>query len=107
MRAGDLDRRITLKSRAQSTQDALGAPTEAFTTIATVWAKWMPQKASERWSSAQEVDMARGEFLIRWRSDVSGLDEVVFDGSRYEVDGQPVEVGRREGLRIAVKRRVE
>lgn len=106
MRAGALDRRITLKSRSES-QTSLGGPTESFSEIATVWARWKPAPGSQSFGASQRVDTAAGFFEIRHRADVDALAEVEFDSKRYEVIGEPEEIGRRVGLRINVRRRVE
>lgn len=109
MRAGQLDRRITLRQRV-TTRGSLGEEVEGTPTdLATVWARWRPLKGTERFTAQQLVDTAAGEFDIRYRSDITIEDvhEVLFDGDVYDVMGVPEEIGRREGWRLQVSRRVQ
>lgn len=106
MRAGKLDRRVTLRRKTE-TQDAMGQPIESWADIATVWAKWVPAKGAERWTAQQVVDTAAGHFEIRYLSDITPLDEVEYNGDQYDIIGQPEEIGRRIGWKIYVSRRVE
>lgn len=106
MRAGQLDRRITLRSKTTS-RDAFGQEVITWTDLATVWARWIPLKGTERFTAQQLVDTAAGSFEIRHRTDVTAINEVVFNGKQYQIIGEPEEIGRREGLRLHVSRRVE
>lgn len=106
MRAGRLDRRITLKRKSES-QDDFGQPQVTWTDIATVWARWVPAKGQQMWTAKQYVDTAAGEFEIRYLSGLTPVDEVEHDGDQYDIIGQPLEIGRKQGWRIPVSRRVE
>lgn len=105
MRAGKLDRRITLRAKS-TTKNSFGEDVVTWTDVATVWAEWLPKGGSERWASQRVIDTADGAFQIRYRSDVDALDEVLFDGAQYRVLGQPQELGRRQALLIQVQRLV-
>lgn len=103
MRAGKLDRRITLRAKS-TTKNTFGEDVVTWTDIATVWAEWIPKGGTERWASRLLLDTADGAFQIRHRTDLDALDEVLFDGKQYRVIGEPTEIGRREGLLIQVSR---
>lgn len=106
MRAGTLDRRITLRTKS-TTKNGFGEDVVTWTDVATVWARWIPKNGTERWASQMVIDSADGAFEIRHRTDVDALDEVLFESQQYRVIGQPTEIGRREGLLIQVSRVVE
>lgn len=106
MRAGQLDRRITLK-RLETTQDDYGQDIETWHTVATVWAAWEPLKGNRRFAAQQVIETAAGSFVIRYRSGLSALHAVEYNGNRYDIHGEPEEIGRREGLRLHVSRRAE
>jgi SPP1 family predicted phage head-tail adaptor len=103
MRAGQLDRRITLRGKS-TTKNSFGEDVVTWSDIATVWARWIPKNGTERWASQMIIDSADGGFEIRHRTDLDALDEVVFESNAYRVIGQPTEIGRREGLLIQVAR---
>ena len=94
---GKLDRRLKLLSFVQTQDPNNGQVTEAWSTLATVWAaKWQ--------LSAKEIDRASAttatadlKFLIRHRSDVTTDMRVECAGIQYVVTGIE-EYGRRQGL---------
>lgn len=105
MRAGKLDRRITLRSKS-TTKNSFGEDDVTWIDVATVSAEWIPKAGSERWGSQRVIDTADGAFRIRYRPGLDALDEVLFDGAQYRMLGQPEEIGRRRELLIQVQRLV-
>lgn len=104
MRAGLLDRRVTLQQRTL-TQDAQGQHVESWSTLATVW-------ATKRDVTGREFVAAQGAnadastvFQIRWRSDVSVLNQVAYEGVTHEIV-HVAEIGRREGLQLVCRAKV-
>lgn len=98
MRAGTLDRQITIEASAV-VQDAYGDPVESWMLLATVWAQVLPLRGSERFQ-AQQIDAElTTRFRIRYRDDVTPLMRVAHDGDRYEIEAV-IEIGRREGLEL-------
>lgn len=106
MRAGKLDRRITLRTKS-TTKNSFGEDVVTWTDIGTAWAHWMPKGGAERWASQVMLDSADGMFEIRHRTDLDALDQIVFEGKEYRIIGEPAEIGRRDGLLIQVSRVVE
>jgi SPP1 family predicted phage head-tail adaptor len=108
MRAGKLDRRITIQ-RATETRDGFNNVTLTWpgTVIATVWASKEDVRDSERFSSQEVGAEITTRFQIRWSSDVENVnpkDRVVYDGRPYDIVAVK-EIGRREGLEITASAR--
>lgn len=117
MRAGQLDRMITLQRKTE-TYSPSGAPIEAWSDIAyRRHAKYRPVRGDERFG-AQYVAKEQVEFTIRYSpdvADISPLDRIVYPARQ---DTNPPEntifdimavheLGRREGLRIMAARRTD
>lgn len=101
MRAGRLDRRLTLKRRALGAQDAVGAfPSATWTEYATVWARKIEVGAREYFLAQTKDAESTVRFEIRFREDVAATDRVVCEGRDYELIAPPSEIGRREGLTL-------
>lgn len=98
MRAGDLDRRITLQKRTEQ-QDTYGQPIITWVPIATVWAQMQQQSGREFMAGAIPVSERRVVFRMRHRSDITVLDRVTHDGDEFDVN-EVRELGRREGLEL-------
>lgn len=120
MRAGRLDRLITIQSKA-STISASGGVTEAWTTIANRRpASMSPVRGDERFSAPGIVAFEQIEFRIRYSADVADLspqDRIIYPAlgtdSPAEVPEERrihdvlavLEIGRREGFQIITQRR--
>ena len=104
MRAGTLDRQITIEALA-TVQDGFGDPVESWTALATVWAQMLPLRGTERFQAQQFDAELTTRFRIRYRDDVSELMRIVFDGDSYEIEAV-IEVGRREGLELRARAHV-
>lgn len=100
MNPGELNRRIEIE-RATTAHDGL-AQVQTWSSLATVWAKVTPVSDAERWRSGSVGASVTHRFLIRYSSQVAGLnpkDRLQYDGRTYDISGVK-EVGRREGLEI-------
>lgn len=101
MRAGDLDRRVSLQ-RATVTLDSFGGEQSTWTTLATVSAQHLPVSDGERVRAAQTGAALTDRFRIRWGSgwsDLNSKDQLIFEGRYYQVTGvKPI--GRRLGLEV-------
>lgn len=122
MRAGRLDRLITIQRKSE-TQLPSGEPVEAWTTIVSRRAASMaPVKGDERFATPQEVASEQVEFRVRHSLDVAALspkDRIVYPAlSEASPEDEPDErniydvlavheIGRREGLRIITQRRAD
>lgn len=123
MRAGRLDRRITIqrKTLAQSTS---GQEVELWNTlVARRWANVSPVSGDERFSAPQYAAKEQVVFSIRWSgevADLSPLDRIIYPAIDTTVVPQPEiahrhiydvvavhEIGRREGLRVVTFRRAD
>lgn len=103
MTIGDLDKRVSIQMKTE-TKDGYGAPIETWATVATVWARWIPLKASERFSASQTIAEVDGEWRIRYRRNINAGNTRIVDGMGTIYDIQPsIEMGRREWLRIYAK----
>lgn len=98
MRAGTLDRRVTLQ-HATLAEDAHGQQVPTYADYATVWAQRLDTTARERMASQQMISERTCKFRLRYRSDVLPTDRLVCDGVAYNI-APPAELGRREGLEI-------
>jgi SPP1 family predicted phage head-tail adaptor len=122
VKAGILDRRVTLMRRTE-TQSPSGEPIVAWQALAgNRWASIGPVSGTERWATPQVAAQEQIEIRIRWSSDIADLsprDRVVYpaldlddppdeiaDTHIYDILALP-EIGRREGFRIIATRRTD
>lgn len=121
MRAGRLDRRITIQRKTTSFS-ASGAEVETWTAISHRRpASRTPIRGEERFQAQQFVAREQLEFRVRYGSsvtDLSPLDRIIYpppanpdeqnpdDRDLYDVMAVH-EIGRREGYRILAARRAE
>lgn len=118
MKAGRLDRRITIQ-RKQVSQSDSGQPIETWSILVTVWASVGPLRGDEVFSAPQYVGKQQTEYRIRFSTDVADLtplDRIVYPAIN---SGDPVpersvynifsvnEIGRREGFQIVAFRRAD
>lgn len=102
MRAGALDRLVTLQNRTLVT-DNEGNTTEAFTDLADVYASRRDTLGSERIASGAEVAAADAVYRIRWRDDVSTTTRLQEGNLVWDVLAFS-ELGRRDGLDLTCRR---
>lgn len=108
MRAGPLDRRITIR-RATTARDQANQPRKQWADLTTVWANAKPVMDSERLRAGETLAQKSYRFTIYYSStvaDVDPRDQIVFDGRTYDVQGVKT-IGRREGLEITATARAE
>ena len=96
MRAGGLDQRITLREYS-TVSDGAGGVTHTwadFATVPDVWAAVEPGAgASERMTEGGVAASAMYKFTIRYRSDLSEADGLLWGGEHYNIR----RIGRRGG----------
>lgn len=98
VRAGSFDRIVTIQQQTIG-ENSAHEPTESYATLATVRAQVVPSGAREA-TTADAIRAAKTtRFRIRYRSDVTEKDRVVFDSKTYKILGL-TEIGRREVLEI-------
>lgn len=102
MRAGQLDRRITIRSRGTIQSAATGAVSEVFTDLVTLWAAKLDERgrqfAAARQMNAETTDV----FEIRWYAGITELHQIASDGREYDIL-HVAEVGRRKGMHLLAK----
>jgi SPP1 family predicted phage head-tail adaptor len=98
MRAGQLDRRITIEQNTP-TQGPTGEEAASWSTLATVWAEVRQRRGREFFDSHQVVAEIDTVFLIRHRTDVTAKMRVSWDGRLYDIH-YVGEIGRKDGLEL-------
>lgn len=122
MRAGRLDRRITIQ-RYTTTYSPSGERIETWSDLVSRrWAEVRPVKGDERFDTPQLAAREQVEFRVRWGAAIADLnprDRIVHpavesgspadavDESRLYDILAVHELGRRDGLRIIAARRVD
>lgn len=84
MRAGELDRRITLKEPVRTTDTAGGIVT-TYTDVATVSAKKRDVSGREKFRAEQVNAELTTRFTIRYRSDIQNDWRIVFKSKDYDI----------------------
>lgn len=101
MRAGALDRRVTIQSRTL-TRNARGDEVVSWSNTATVWASRRDVTGREYFASSEIRADIQTVFRIRHRDGVSVLDRVQEDGLTYDVV-HIARIGRREALDLVCR----
>jgi SPP1 family predicted phage head-tail adaptor len=108
MRAGNLDRRITIQRKVVAQND-LGEEITTYADVATVWARKLENRGSERFTAQQVVGEAVRTFQFRWSNTVKEITDkhrIVFDGRNFDITDVR-EIGRREGIEVDCYARAE
>lgn len=85
IRAGNLDRRITIQV-ASEMNDSFGEPIKTWTTFATVWAAFEAVSGNEAFTVEQRRSRASVMFRTRYRAGVIPKMRVLSRGETYEID---------------------
>ena len=93
MRAGKLDRRITIR-RYTTTRNDFGEDIRAWSDVATVWAQQRPNRGAERFAAQQIVGSRVLTFHIRYRADLTTADRIYYNDREYNIVDVR-EIGRR------------
>jgi SPP1 family predicted phage head-tail adaptor len=102
MRAGKLDRTITIQ-RQTETVSASGAVASAWTNLATVRAEMVQLSAGEFLASFGEADTTAIVFRVRYLAGIKNEDRVSYEGQFYDLK-QVAEIGRRRVLELHCER---
>lgn len=111
MRAGPLDRRITLQRYSFTTDPGSGEQVKTWSTLgpASISAAALPVSDSERVASAEVSAEITMRFQIRYDpawDDLNPKDRVSYDNKSFDIVGVK-ELGRREGLEISAIARAD
>lgn len=108
MRAGRLDRKVTIEAVSYSTADD-GSQFETWTEFARVFAERETQGALERFAAAQTVADVDTLFRLRWSDTLMSVlspktHRIVYRDRAYNILGA-FEIGRKEGVHVPCKSR--
>ncbi len=98
MRAGDLDRRITIQS-VDYVFDKYGSFEEVWTDFATRWASFTQSGGREFFAAAQIQSERKVVFRCRWVEGVTVIHRVICDGEVYDIN-EVRRIGRKIGLEL-------
>lgn len=98
MRAGKLDREITIQ-RFTSTVDDDGTPVQDWTDVATVRAEIVQASTEEFIRGFGASDETVIIFLTRWLDGITNADRIVYVGNSHNIK-ETKEIGRRKGLEL-------
>lgn len=102
MRAGNLDRTITIQ-RFTSEPNDYGTPVETWTTVATLRAQLI-QASTEEFIRGGAVDETVIVFRTRWLAGVTTADRIQYEGEDFNLK-EVKELGRRKGLELRAVRK--
>lgn len=98
MRAGGLDREITIQ-HFTSTVDDDGTPVQTWTDVATVRAQIVQQSTEEFIRGFGASDETVIIFRTRWLGGITNADRIVYGGQNHNIK-ETKEIGRRKGLEL-------
>ncbi|MGE3245714.1 MAG: phage head closure protein [Beijerinckiaceae bacterium] len=99
MRAGDLDRKITIERAARGEADEFNEATLTWTPLASPFAKVAETRGNEFLAAEQRVAERRAVFTIRFISGIRRTDRIVWDNECWDITSTR-EIGRRMALEI-------
>lgn len=98
MRAGKLDRIITIERKSETVSDS-GAVVTNWTPVATVRAEIVTSAASEFLTGYGEAESGTVVFRIRYIAGITTADRVTYAGKIHDLK-DITEIGRRRGLEL-------
>lgn len=101
--SGNLDREVTVQ-RVSISQSDSGMQVKTWGGDVTVWAEWLPAGTREAWQAQQRLSSYVDGVLVTYDMTPRPMPEttrILFDGRIFDVKGW-TEIGRKEGLEIAV-----
>ena len=98
MRAGDMDRRITIQERITG-ESPSGEPIITWEDVGTVWAQVQQQSGREFFAAQQVISERRVVFRLRWLDGITVLHRVIYDDREHDIH-EVRELGRREGIEL-------
>ncbi len=105
IRAGQLDRRVTILRQGAPTHDGLQTVPGAFAPIGSRAASVRPAQGREAAEFLGKEAHAPMSIWLRYDSltrTIVATDAIEYQGQRYQILAPPVEVGRREGIELLV-----
>lgn len=99
MRAGDLDRRITIQREEVVGDDGFGNEITDWVDVVTTWARVVQASGREFFAAAAIQSETKVMFKLRFMDGITVIDRVVYDGRNHDIH-EVKELGRREGLEL-------
>lgn len=98
MRAGALDRRITIRRYTVAGDDGYGNEIREWADLATVWAAVQQEGGREYFAQGGIQAERKIVFRLRW-TDVAVSDRIQYDGGEFDIHDVR-ELGRKDGLEL-------
>jgi len=108
MKAGKLDRRITIE-RAANVVNAFNEQVATWTALQSVRATVYPISDGERWRAGEVGATVTHRFRVRWTSILAAVtpkDRINYNGQIFDISGCK-EIGRHEGIEFTASARAE
>ena len=99
MRAGKLDRTITLDAHSEGTPDEYGTVTPGWSAFATVRAQLVSMTTDEFLRAYGELSESVVVFRTRYLDGVTTAHRVGYEGRQFDIK-ELKEIGRRKGLEL-------
>ena len=103
---GELRERLSLFSRGTPVKDSRGHETITWTPLATVYGKYAPINAGERFAAAQTQDDIAVRFFVRLRTDVDSKCRLEWKGVGYDITAA-TELPGRQWMEIIARKGVK
>ena len=97
--AGQLDRRITIQTFSETT-DNFGQEVKSFSTLASVWANVVEKVGSEGEDGEMIAATKKVEFVIRYRTDVNEEMRISYNYNTYKIQAIQSADARKAFLKI-------
>lgn len=107
MRIGTLDRRVTLLTVTRTQDPNTGEEVETFVEGDSFWAQKLDLAGKEFFSAEQVNSEVTTKFTIRYRTGITPDMKLRCEGVDYDIVAPGIELGRREGLQIMARKRVQ
>ena len=104
MKAGNLDRRITIQRQGAPVDDGYTTQPGALEDYATRWASWKPANGREVFENQGREAKAGGTFWMRYDSETSQIvatDKISWDNRVWDIVSV-TQIDRREGVEVIV-----
>lgn len=105
MNPGVLDKRVIIQQKVLG-QDGSGQPVETWSDVVTVWAQEKFLRGDERFQSRQIVGKSMMTLKIRYRSGISTLNRVSYDGKFWDISDVR-RLGRKDMIELDISTRSE
>ena len=99
MKAGRLDRRITIQRNFVLGNDGHGNQITEWRTIVLAWASMAQQSGREFFAAGTITEDHQTVFTMRWKADILVTDRVVYQGTVCDIH-EAREIGRKAGLEL-------